>query len=172
MRPAFVTILVALVLGALSCSRKAESPEELAQFPLDDLEAIITRTGVSLDTVISSDGAGALRIEVSAPTVIRLFELDEPDVEAARLIYRAKLRSEDLEGIAYLEMWCGFPGQGEFFSRGLESPISGTMDWTTHEIPFFLKKGETPEIIKLNLGINGTGTVWIDDIHVLKAPLP
>ncbi len=67
---------------------------------------------------------------------------------------------------------CGvhFPGKGEFFSRGLQNPISGTTGWVTEETPFFLKKGENPDNVKLNLVINGTGTVWIQDIKLIKAP--
>jgi hypothetical protein len=68
-------------------------------------------------------------------------------------------------------MWCGFTGKGEFFSRGLQRPLSGTMEWTTVEIPFFLQKGQNPDNIKLNLVVNGKGTVWIDDIKLIKGPL-
>jgi len=38
------------------------------------------------------------------------------------------------------------------------------------ETPFFFKKGENPDNIKLNLIIKGKGTVWIDDIRLLKGP--
>ena len=68
-------------------------------------------------------------------------------------------------------MWCRFPGKGEFFSRGLQSPLTGTTDWTTEETAFFLKKGENPDNVKLNLVINGSGTAWIDDVRLLKGPL-
>ena len=64
-----------------------------------------------------------------------------------------------------------FGDKGEFFSRGLQSPLSGTTDWSTGETPFFLKKGENPDNVKLNLVIDGKGTVWIDDIHLFKGPL-
>jgi hypothetical protein len=105
------------------------------------------------------------------PTAVRLFELGDIDVENARLIYQAKVRTEGVEGQVYLEMWCHFPGKGEFFSRGLQTPLTGTTNWTTEETPFFLKKGENPDNVKLNLVINGKGTAWIDDIRVLEAPL-
>jgi hypothetical protein len=68
-------------------------------------------------------------------------------------------------------MWCYFPGKGEFFSRGLQTALTGSSDWTTQETFFFLKKGENPDNVKLNLVINGKGTAWIDDIHLLKGPL-
>jgi hypothetical protein len=76
-----------------------------------------------------------------------------------------------VQGQAYLEMWCRFPGKGEFFSRALQAPLSGTVEWSSQETPFFLKKGEDPDEIKLNLVVNGTGTVWIDDIRLIKGPL-
>ena len=102
---------------------------------------------------------------------MHLFECGNIDIENARLIYQARLRTEDVKGQVYLEMWCYFTGKGQFFSRGLDSPLSVSTEWTTQETPFFLKKGENPDDIKLNLVINGTGTVWIDDIRVLKGPL-
>jgi len=68
-------------------------------------------------------------------------------------------------------MWCHFLGRGEFFSRGLVTPLTGTTDWTTQEIPFLLKEGENPDNVKLNLVIDGKGTAWIDDIRLLKGLL-
>ncbi len=68
-------------------------------------------------------------------------------------------------------MWCVFAGKGEFFSRSLQSPLAGTNDWTTLETPFFLKKGERPSNVKLNVVINGSGRVWIDDLRLVKGPL-
>ena len=65
----------------------------------------------------------------------------------------------------------GAPGRGEYFSRDLGSPLTGTVDWSAEETPFFLKKGENPDNIKLNLVVEGKGTVWIDDIRLLRAPL-
>jgi hypothetical protein len=35
----------------------------------------------------------------------------------------------------------------------------------------FLKKGQNPDNVKLNLVIDGKGIAWIDDIWLLKAPL-
>jgi hypothetical protein len=65
-------------------------------------------------------------------------------------------------------MWCHFPGKGDFFSRGLQTPLTGTTNWTTEETPFFLQKEENPDNVKLNLVINSKGTAWIDDIRILK----
>jgi len=161
-------LAIAIGLAAVGCSRGPGNVTELKAYPLDSKEGVITKTGVVLDKAVSSDGKGSIRINASAPVVVRLFEAGDIDVEDATLIYRARLRVEGVEGKVYLEMWCSFPGKGEFFSRGLASPLSGTVDWTTQETPFFLKKGENPDNVKLNLVVDGKGTVWIDDIRLLK----
>jgi len=144
---------------------------ELQRFPLDTTEGLITLSGVIIDRQISSDGNGSLRIEATEPTTVRLFETGDIDIENARLIYQAQLRTEDVEGQVYLEMWCHFAGLGDFFSRGLDKPLTGSTDWATEDTPFMLEKGQNPDNVKLNLVINGKGTVWIDDIRLLKGPL-
>ncbi len=107
-------------------------------------------------------------IEAKANQVVRLFEVADPDAERCRLIYRASLKCQDLVGRAFLEMWCRLPGRGEFFSRGLNQPLHGTVDWSSYEIPFRLRKGQRPDLVKLNLAIEGYGKVWIKDIELLK----
>lgn len=160
------------ILGLASCSKSEEQTvEEIKRYTVDNLEGIITRSGVEIDEEISSDGNGSLRITANEPVVIRLFETGDIDVEDARLTYRAKVRTQGVEGKAYLEMWCQFAGKGEYFSRDLGAPLTGTTEWSTEETPFFLKKGENPDNVKLNLVVNGSGTVWIDDIRLLSGPL-
>jgi hypothetical protein len=50
--------------------------------------------------------------------------------------------------------------------------VTGSNDWASYEIPFFLKKGEKPDLIKLNVVLKGGGKVWIKDVQLLKGPLP
>jgi len=160
-----------MIFVAGGCSKQSNKVTVLKEFPVDNLNEIITQSGVGIVKNVSSDGNGSLRIVAKEPTIVRLFEVDDIDVDDARLIYQARVRTKDVEGQVYLEMWCHFPGKGEFFSRGLDSPLTGTTNWVTLQIPFFLKKGEKPDYVKLNIVINGTGTVWIDDVRLLKAPL-
>jgi hypothetical protein len=166
-----LAIGVSIAFLMMGCGQK-ESKEvtELQHFPVDNTEEIITQSGVEIDKQISADGNGSLRITAAESTVVRLFETGDIDVENARLIYQAKVRTEAVEGQVFLEMWCHFPGKGEFFSRGLQTPLTGTTDWTTEETFFFLKKGENPDNVKINLVIDGKGTAWIDDIRLLKGP--
>lgn len=164
-------LCVAMISVLVGCSKPSLQVAELKRFPIDNLDGIITRFDVQIDKQISSDGNGSLRITATKPTTVRLFEVQDPDIENARLIYQAKVRTEGVKGQVYLEMWCHFPGKGEFFSRDLQTPLTGTTEWTTEEIPFFLRKGEKPDNVKLNLVIDGKGTVWIDDICLSRGPL-
>ena len=128
-------------------------------------EKLITQDGVT------TEDAG-WRNEAKQNRTVRLFEVPKPGVEDCMLTYRAKIKTEGIEGRAYLEMWCRVAGFGESFSKGFQNAVSGTTGWASYEIPFFLKKGQRPDLIKLNLVIEGKGTVWIKDIELLKSPLP
>ena len=173
MKPGLNSLIIALVGIAfvVGCSRPSGETVELRHYAVTDLNEVITRSGVEFDRDISSDGDGSLRIAAHQPTTVRLFETGELDVENARLSYQAKLRTEDVQGRVYLEMWCRFPGKGEFFSRALDTAVSGTVEWASQQTPFFLKSGENPDNIKLNLVIDGSGTVWIDDIRLVQTAL-
>lgn len=164
----FAVVAVCFVAPFMSA---AQDVTVLKSYPMDSLDGLIVQSDVSIDKEVSSDGKGSLKITAVAPRVVRLFETGDLNVDDARLIYQARLRTQDVKGRVFLEMWCHFPGKGEFFSRGLQNPLTGTNEWTAEETPFFLKKGEKPDNVKLNLVIDSSGTVWIDDIKLLKAPL-
>ena len=168
--------LTAVFFGFISifvsaCAQKPVETVEIKHYPLDNMEGVITRTNTQIDQEIASDGNGSLGISATKPTTIKLYETGNIDIENARLFYQAKLRTEGVEGQVYLEMWCQFSGKGEFFSRALHAPLSGSQEWTSQETTFFMKKGQNPDNIKLNLVINGKGKVWIDDIRLAKALL-
>ncbi len=163
--PAVVAIF--LLVG---CAQPADELVELRHFPLDELSEIIARQSVNIDRETSVDGNGSLQITAVEPIVIRLCALSDIDVEDATLVYRARVRTAEVRGRVYLEMLCHFPELGEFFSRDLLSPLSGTTDWSVEETPFFLQQGQNPDSVKLNLVVEGTGTAWIDDVHLLRGP--
>ena len=144
---------------------------ELKHFALDSMDGVRAASGVSLDAAVSSDKHGSLRVDATEPMPVPLFEVTDVSLENAGLIYQASLQTEGLKGQTYLEMWVRLPGKGEFFSRGLQRPLSGTTSWAVVETPFFLQAGQKPDLIRLNLVVNGTGKVWIDDIHLLRQPL-
>ncbi len=140
----------------------AGPPETLRRFGPSDRP--IAESGVSLD----HDG---WRIEAREASSVPLFEVVEPTVEHCLLTYRADLRTSDLDRGAYLEMWCRLPGRGEFFSKGVDQTVSGTTSWSSREVPFYLKAGQSPDLIRLNVALEGAGTVWIRNVEVLRTPL-
>jgi hypothetical protein len=114
---------------------------------------------------------GAWRIEARGPQTCRLYEVGNPGVEQCLLGYRARLRSENVQARAYLEMWCWFATRGEFFSKGFHAAVTGTNDWASYEIPFFLKQGQRPDLVKLNVVFEGPGTLWVKDVALWATPL-
>jgi hypothetical protein len=163
-----------IVLGVCVLAGCRNAPPEtgaIKTYAVNSTNGVLTQSGVEADGGVTSDGGGSLRMTATSPTTFRLFETGDIDIENSRLIYQARVKTRDVNGEVYLEMWCHFPGKGEFFSRALHAPLSGSVDWTTQETPFFLRKGENPDNVKLNLVINGTGTAWIDDIRLVRGPM-
>lgn len=125
-----------------------------------------------LSKQLALDESKAWTAKLDEAATLRVFEISEPAVDDCMIIYRARLKAEGLSAPAYLEMWCRFPGRGEFFSRALQDTVTGSRDWASYETPFRLLKGEKPDLIKLNLVLKGSGKIWVKDIELLKVPLP
>jgi hypothetical protein len=143
--------------------KSAGPPQVLRAFASD--QPTITQSGIRVEN-------GAWQIDAGAEEqTIQLFEVENPAVEQCLLTYRAELKAEGLQGRGFLEMWCRMPGRGEFFSKGYEQALSGTVDWARYEIPFYLKEGQIPDLIKLNVVVGGPGRVWLRNVELLKTPL-
>jgi hypothetical protein len=159
---------VFIFFGLLSFSSASTQAAELTRLALDDITSL--GTTLSQDPVVKVEGSGSIRISTLWPTTICLGEVLELNVENAQIIYRAKVKSEKLKGTAFLEMWCHVGG-GQYFSRGMNSTVTGTMRWKALQTPFILQAGQRAEKVTLNVIINGKGTIWIDDVQLLKEPL-
>ncbi len=139
----------------------AGPPEEIKSYtPADQT---IAQDNVTVD-------GESWRIDIDGKSSVKLFELPLSGIENCMLTYRAKMKAENLSGKAYLEMWLRLPGRGEFFSKGLNNPLKGTSGWAEYEVPFYLKKGQHPDLLKLNVFGKGQGTIQIKDIKLLKTP--
>ena len=156
-----------LMLALLALIANTAYGEELKKLNLDDASAI----GISIqtDTQIKTEGKGSIKITTQWPTTICLGEVIGLNVENAKLLYTAKVKS-DLDGSAFLELWAHVGG-GQYFSRGMNDVVSQKTDWKLIQTPFLFQKGQRPDKVTLNLVINGKGTVWIDDIVLSKEPL-
>jgi hypothetical protein len=157
--------LIALLLFVFLSRAYAE---EIKKLSLDDMASL--GTSISVDSKVKVEGNASARISTLWPTTICLGEVSRLNVDNGKLVYEAKVRSEGLEGTAFLEMWCHIGG-GQYFSRGMNSVITGTTDWKKLETPFILQPGQKAEKVTLNIVVNGKGKLWIDDIRLLKEPL-
>jgi len=151
------------LLLAVAAPALADGPRTLKRFDAAK-DRPLTRTGVTRVE-------GGWRIDAAAAGPVRLFEVEGASCEACRLLYRAKVRAKGLAAPAFLELWVRLPDKGQFFSRGLDQAVSGTVDWVSVEIPFLLEKGQRPDLVKLNVSFQGAGgTLWVKDVELLEAP--
>jgi len=161
MKCAFSVVVILALFSSLAIA------DDLKRLSLDDASSI--GTTIQTDSKTKTEGKGSIKIATKYPTTVCLGEVAGLDIENARLIYRAKVKS-DLEGVAFLEMWAHVNG-GQYFSKGMNDPIEGKTDWKSLQTPFLFQKGQKPDKVVLNLVINGKGTVWIDDVVLSRAPL-
>ena len=156
-----ILVGAALLLAAASGTVSAQF---LTRIPLDNHATL--GTTVATDTSTRTEGGASIRIRTRWPTVINIGEQTRIPVDGGMLIFKAKLRAAALDGTAYLEMWCHFADGSRYFSRGLDSTVSGSVDWTQVRTVFHLRPGQRPSAVTLNLVINGAGTVWIDEARL------
>ena len=171
----FIALLLSIAVIA-GYDSLAQEENELS-FPISDIGEIITQSGVGIDREITTDGNGSLIISTKEPITVELFELDDKELGNKRLTYKAQIRSQDLQaaqdsrGISYLELIAKFPDGEELISRGPRVPISGTTEWRAAETVLYLDMGTAPERVKLNLIVEGEGTVWLDSVVLEVIPL-
>jgi len=113
---------------------------------------------------LSSDGAGAVTFMV----------IDEPRVTRAVYALVGRVRTENVEGSAYLEMWSHFPGGGRYFSRtlGEDGPLAdlgGTQARRRFVLPFYNKAdAPPPERLTVSVVFAGPGTVYLDSVRLMQ----
>jgi len=158
---------ILMIFAVLVIVASSGQAEDLRKLNLDDASAI--GTTIQTDTQVKAEGRGSIKITTQWPTTICLGEVKGLNIETAKLVYKAKVKS-DLEGTAFLEMWAHVGG-GQYFSKGMNDVVSQKTDWKIIQTPFLFQKGQQPDKVTLNVVINGKGTVWIDDIVLSKEPL-
>lgn len=172
----FARIFAALAaLAALAAGGCARGPVEVAAFPVDGDRDIVDRGGenVAFDREESADGGGSLRAEAVRPRTVRLYEVRDPrGLEGRLVVLTARLRSVGVRGRAFPELWIHPAGGNEVQARDPAAFVANTRDWTPLRVEYRCEKGERPDLLRVNLVIDGTGRAWIDDIRITSEPLP
>jgi len=97
---------------------------------------------------------------------IQFLEVNTPPLTLSNYRFDFPLRYENVEKVAFIEMWTHFSDGGVFFSRtladlGPQQKLLGTSPLRTASLPFFNTSGKRPTRLVFNLVFNGTGTIWI-----------
>ncbi|MFO0948131.1 MAG: hypothetical protein U1D30_19795 [Planctomycetota bacterium] len=100
-----------------------------------------------------------------------LLEIEKPKVTTPLYRLRGRVRHEDVEGTAFVEMLSVFATRGTFFSRTLAQvgpmmSITGTSDWREIEIPFMSEPDLLPEKISAAFVMPGQGKVWFTPMSI------
>jgi hypothetical protein len=147
----------------------------IAHFPVDS-KADMTRKVIegphTIDRAVSSDGNGSLRIDATRKQLVDLYRIwgEEEDLSFRQLVYEADVRTEGATGDVFLVMQAAITSMagGSMAVVGRDAAIRGTNDWTTLQASAG-NPGETRLLeATLQLHIDGPGTVWIDDVRLIK----
>jgi hypothetical protein len=155
------------VVMALTMATVVGLGGDLKRLSLDD--EMSASPQIEGDAEVKVEGLSSLKITTQWPATVCLGEVDGPDIEDAKLVFSAKVKTE-LDGTAFLELWAHVAG-GQYFSRGMNDTVGQNTNWKTIQTPFIFQNGEKPEKVTLNIVINGKGTVWIDDVVLSREPL-
>ncbi|MEM7009688.1 MAG: hypothetical protein AAF462_11195 [Thermodesulfobacteriota bacterium] len=174
MKLEYLFTFLAVFSVILSVQSIAQEEQEL-KFPISDVSDIITQTNVEIDR--STEGETILLVKTQEPISVELFELKDEDFKNKRLTYTARMRSEDLtatedsRGISFLEMIAKFPDGEELIARGPRVPLTGTTNWRGADAVLYIDKASSPDLIKLNLIVEGEGKVWLESVKLDYIPL-
>jgi hypothetical protein len=139
----------------------------LAEPGLDALLIASVPPGVTLEL---EDTGSAPRLKITndntAPVSVTLKEVALDNVSDTRIVYRARMSSQDVESSAYLEMWVVIDGNA-YFSRPLNDAFSGTQSERETSTPFFLQADESIESARLGVRFEGPGTVTLQKLVLL-----
>lgn len=168
----FILPVVFLLFFLLSC--KKEKPL-VYNFPVNSLARTIAKFNIKLDNKVSYDGLGSIRIDCEDTTTAYLFVLRDIPVERPKLVWEVYCKSKDLKGKAFLEIGVQIPGK---YGKGVETflhcsrdSLCGTTDWEKMEVEFLVMEKRKVDIAQLNMIVEGSGTVWIDQVRLTVLPI-
>jgi serine/threonine protein kinase len=121
---------------------------------------------------------GGWRFSADGDRTVRFFEIADPDVDNCRLVFRARLRTEEATGASLRLTWKN--DAGEEFDSAMDptSVAEGDTEWAWYEATVSIPPGERPRVVKLLMTMRGKpvggeskkNLVWIKDIELLTLP--
>jgi serine/threonine protein kinase len=132
-------------------------------------------TSVAIDPVNRStpEAGGSLRIESVQGAVISVAELkDVKATSGGRIMCNALLKCENAPGGAYLYLLVETNDGTQLASQKPAQMVGGTQSWLPTNSHVDLKPGTQVSRIWVNAVVQGTGTLWVDDIQIFHEPSP
>ena len=173
----FVFLLLAVFAGLVWWMLNGEpsyTDTVLAEWSVDDMTDLtddVKEMGGNIDSTVSYDGNGSLRIEFDKPSLVTLYKPwgDGENVGFRQLVYQARVKTEHASGPVFLVMQAGVnadPDDG-LPVVGIDHAISGSTDWTQLEVAAGNPANAKHFGSKLQIESRGTGLVWIDGVKLL-----
>lgn len=166
-----LVLALAVSLAAVGCKEKVEPPKEIDAFNCDTTDRFLSPEAASLDTSGTAEGTGCFKFVVAEPATHPLFEVKFPG-EGAKFTFQFKMRVSDFLGDAYGLMAVHYASGGKQEIKNYDRALGATSDWVPMELSWTVQKGQKVDSLILSAALNGTGTVWVDDVHLIKTPLP
>ncbi len=164
-------VVVVGLLAATACKPKVEPPKEVETFSCDTLDNLLTPQAVVVDKQGAAEGGGALKMVAEQPATIPLYDMKFPG-EGAKFTLRYKMKVKDFLGDAYGQMDVNFASGGKQEVKNYQTALGATSDWLDRELVYTVQKGQKVNSITFSAVLGGSGTVWVDDVHLIRAPLP
>lgn len=172
-RIALMLTLVVLAL-AFGCKKKADPPKQIDSFNCDTPDRLISGDFAAVDGEGAAEGKGCLIMVADQPKTVALFEVKNPGDGGAKFIVQFKMKVQGFLGDAYGQMNVSFDSGGKQEINNRECCALGAdSDWIPMTLAWEVKdKSKKVSAISLYAVLNGSGTAWVDDVKVIRAPLP
>ena len=172
--------LVSIPIHAFGQTEKSDSKKYVLKVEWDkQAEAQELGANTSIDTVDKEKVLKVVR-DTSAPQLIPLVTLKDPNIKEKAYLLRGKVRIEGVTGNGFLEMWNHFPEPkpGAYFTRtmaesGPMGKLHGTAPWREFTLPFMIddKSIPAPNKLQVNVFLPEKGTVWLSELTLEEMPL-
>lgn len=110
-------------------------------------------------------------------SLAKILEVTNPPVASHQYVVRGRVKYDNVQGAAFIEMWNDFGDEGAYFTRtmaevGPMRKITGTSDWRDLELPFLAEPGMRPKKLTINVVMPGAGSITISPltVHVFDGP--
>ncbi len=143
------------------------APAESAQQPDGPPIFEYKRGSTVAGSLITEDGGGNLRIDAREPVTVQLAEVNVAayKLQNTVLLYAADVKASALNGSAHLQVLVHFPGNkaGQIYASDMAAG-----EWKPLTGEFALPPGNMPDVIKVNLVIDGTGSVLLRNLRLMR----